>query len=69
MMAVEAFIAFAFTFFLKEDLRRLSSVSDLAMMRSASRAGSMVSDTPIEESAKFNEKVPQVSEELVDTED
>ena len=43
MMALEALIALGFTFFLKEDLRRLSSVSDIAMMRKASRAGSMIS--------------------------
>jgi len=44
IMALEAFIAFVFTFFLKEDLRRLSSVSDIAMMRANSRTGSVLDD-------------------------
>lgn len=44
MMGIEAFIAFTFTCFLKEDLRRLSSVSDVAMMRKNSSA-SMISNT------------------------
>jgi MFS family permease len=44
IMALEAFIAFFFTFFLKEDLRRLNSVSDIASMRANSRTGSVLDD-------------------------